>query len=72
MNRHPIELLSLLSGLVFLAFALTYIVGTGLGSPPSPVITLPLLLVGLGGAGLVTAFVAQNRSRRSIAGDDGA
>lgn len=59
MKRHPLELLSLLSGLVFLTFAGSYVVGVGIGSPPRAVFAVPLLLVGLGAAGMTTLIASQ-------------
>ena len=61
MKRHPVELLSLISGLVFFAFALTYIIGATVDFAPHSLVTLPLLPVGLGGAGIAAAIVAQRR-----------
>ena len=61
MKRHPLEPLSLISGVVFLAFALVYLMGESLDITVSPAISLPLLVVGLGGAGIVAAIVGQQR-----------
>lgn len=61
MKRHPVELLSLISGIVFLVFALAYIVGAAMNITLQTQLTLPLLLVGLGAAGIAAAVVAQRR-----------
>lgn len=61
MKRHPVELLSLISGLVFLSFAMTYIVAAAMDLTPHSLLTLPLLFVGLGAAGIAAAIAAQRR-----------
>lgn len=61
MKRHPVELLSLISGLVFLSFAMTYIVGAAMDFTPHTLLMLPLAFVGLGAAGIAAALAAQRR-----------
>ena len=67
MKRHPIEYLSLVSGISFLAFAITYLVAAALGATPSLVVTVPLLVVGLGVAGIAAAIASQRRQSASAA-----
>ncbi len=62
MKRHPLDILSLLLGIVFLLVALVYLVGDVIGSIPGMQITMPLLLAGLGVAGVAGAIAAQQRS----------
>ncbi len=62
MKRHPVELLSLISGTVFLAFAMVYLIGAAVDAYPDPRVSVALLLVGLGGAGLAAALRAQQRA----------
>lgn len=61
MKRHPIEYLSLISGLSFLAFAITYLVASALGATPVFAVTVPLLIIGLGVAGIAAAVASQKR-----------
>lgn len=62
MKRHPVEVLSLGSGISFMIFALAYIIGTAIGSPPNGLIALPLLIIALGASGVAALVVAQRRS----------
>ena len=61
MKRHPLDLLSLLLGVVFLIVALAYVAGDLTDAIPSLQIAMPLMLVGLGVAGVVGAVTAQPR-----------
>lgn len=56
MSRHPIDILSLGSGIMFALFALGYLV---VPSAMSLVVVVPLMLVGLGVFGIAAAVVAQ-------------
>ena len=67
MQRHRIDLFSLLAGLLFVAFAVVYIVGAYTSVHVNVRIALPLLLVWLGIAGLLGAVVAQRRSDEQLA-----
>ena len=67
MRKHPIDLFSLISGLLFTAFAIAYIVGAYTDVRLDARLALPLALVGLGLAGLAGAMVAQRRSDRRLA-----
>ena len=69
MKRHPLDILSLLLGLVFLAVALAYLVGQATGAIPSMLITMPLMLAGLGIAGLVGAVAAMQRMDDRVAAE---
>lgn len=72
MRKHPIDLFSLISGLLFTGFAVAYIVGAYTDLRLDARLALPLALVGLGLAGLAGAMVAQRRSdRRLTEGSEG-
>ena len=66
MRRHPLDVFSLLSGLLILGFALAYLVGAATEYRLDARLAVPLLLVGLGAAGLAGALVAQRRSDRAL------
>ncbi len=70
MRRHPLDVFSLLSGLVVVAFAAVFLVGQYTTIEVDGRLVVPLLLVGLGAAGLAGALVAQRRSDRRLAGSD--
>lgn len=67
MNRHPLDILSLLLGLVFLIVAVAYFAGDLSGLMPSLQVAMPLMLAGLGIAGVVGAVAAQQRSDETTA-----
>ena len=52
MRRHPLDVFSLLSGLLVLGFAVAYLVGAATEYRLDARLAVPLLLVGLGAAGL--------------------
>jgi O-antigen/teichoic acid export membrane protein len=56
MKRHEIDLVSLIAGGVFLLVAVTHLVGAAAGDDPDLAWLLPVLLVGLGLAGLAGAL----------------
>ena len=66
MRRHPLDLFSLISGLLVLGFAFAYLIGAYTEFRLDARLAFPLLLVGLGGAGLAGALVAQRRSDRAL------
>ena len=66
MRRHRLDLFSLLSGLLIVGFAIAYLVGGFTEYRLDGRLAFPLLLVGLGIAGLAGAIVAQRRSDREI------
>ena len=66
MRKHSLDVFSLLSGLVIVAFAVAYIVGAFTDFRLDGRLAFPLLLVGLGVAGLAGALVAQRRSDREL------
>lgn len=66
MRRHPLDVFSLLSGLLVLGFAVAYLVGAATEYRLDARLAIPLLLVGLGAAGLAGALVAQRRSDRAM------
>lgn len=67
MRRHPLDVFSLLSALVILAFAALFVVGQYTSIELDGRLVVPVLLVGLGVAGLAGALVAQRRSDRRLA-----
>ena len=69
MKRHSVEVLSLISGLTFLGFAITYLITGNTAGTATFAIMLPLLLVGLGVAGIAATIVAQ-RSEESLPQSD--
>lgn len=62
MKRHDLDLLSLIAGAVFAAVALTHLVGAATGESLDLGWLAPVVLVGLGVAGLAGAL---HRGRRS-------
>jgi hypothetical protein len=62
MKRHEIDILSLGTGLCFLALAVAYGTGGLGGAAPDARIVWPVVLVVLGITGLASAVVAQLRS----------
>ena len=66
MRRHPLDLFSLLSGLVIVGFAIAYFIGAYIDFRLDARLAFPILLVGLGGAGLAGALAAQRRSDRAV------
>lgn len=71
MRKHPIDLFSLISGLLFTGLAVAYIVGAYTDIRLDARLALPLALVGLGLAGLAGAMVAQRRADRRLTVDEG-
>jgi hypothetical protein len=65
-RRHPLDLFSLLAGLLFFALGLLYVIGEYTTVHVDARLVLPLLLIWLGVSGLVGALVAQNRSDRRV------
>ena len=65
MKRHPVNVFNLISGGALVAFALAYLIGAAFNTTPLATVTLPLLLVGLGAAGIGAAVVAQRKIDRS-------
>jgi cytochrome c oxidase subunit IV len=68
-RKHPIDLFSLISGLLFTGLAVAYIVGAYTDIRLDARLALPLALVGLGLAGLAGAMVAQRRADRRLTAD---
>jgi hypothetical protein len=65
-RRHPLDVFSLLSGMLILGFAVAYLVGAATEYRLDARLAVPLLLVGLGAAGLAGALFAQRRSDRAV------
>ena len=59
MTRHPIDILSLGAGLMFVLFALGYLI---VPASMSLAVVVPLMLVGLGVFGMAGLLVAQRRA----------
>lgn len=66
MRRHSLDLFSLLSGLLIIGFAVAYLIGGFTDYRLDARLAFPLLLVGLGIAGLAGAMAAQRRSDRQV------
>jgi hypothetical protein len=66
-RRHSLDLFSLFAGLIFVGFSVAYVVGAYTTVHVNPKLVVPVLLVGLGIAGLVGAVVGQSRSDRRVA-----
>ena len=67
MRKHPFDLVSCIAGLLFVGFAVAYIVGAYTDIRIDPRLALPLLLVGIGVAGLAGSLLAQHRSNVAVA-----
>lgn len=72
MKRHPLDVLSLLTGIVFLAIAAVYLFADVGDLTPALQVTMPLMIVGLGVAGLVAAVGAQRRNDEVVEARAGA
>lgn len=59
MSKHPIDILSLGTGVMFTLFALGYLL---VPASMELVVVAPLMLVGLGIFGIAAAVVAQSRA----------
>ena len=66
MRKHPLDLVSFLAGLLFTGLAIAYIVGAYADVRLDPRYVFPLVLVGLGIAGLAGSLMAQRRSDREV------
>ncbi|NQU36865.1 MAG: hypothetical protein HQ526_04620 [Actinobacteria bacterium] len=71
MKRHPIEYLSLISGISFLAFAIANLVASAVGATPAIAVTFSLLIVGLCIAGIAAAVASQHRQGVAAAREGG-
>jgi hypothetical protein len=69
MRRHPFDITSLISGLVFAIVAIVYLVGAANDQYIDGRWLLPLALIGLGVAGVAGAITAAARQRRPIRPD---
>ena len=56
MRRHDLDLVSLITGGVFALIAVTHLVGAATGDALDPLWLAPVLLIGLGVAGLAGAL----------------
>ncbi len=66
MRKHSFDLVSCIAGLLFVGFAIAYIVGAYTDIRIDPRLALPLVLVGLGIAGLAASLLAQQRSDKAV------
>jgi hypothetical protein len=66
-RKHSLDLFSLLAGLLVTGFAVAYLIGAYTDIRMDARLVLPLVLVGLGLAGLAGAMSAQRRSDRRLA-----
>jgi hypothetical protein len=69
-KRHPLDIVSLGSGIVFVAFAIAYLAGVALDAAPSGAVTLPLALAGLGIAGIAALVRTDRESGEAAPGQD--
>ncbi len=67
MRRHPIDVFSLIAGLLFASLSISYIVSAYTTWRLDARLIVPLLLVGLGIGGLAAALVAQRRADKRYA-----
>lgn len=71
MSRHRVDVFSLVAGLLFVVLAIGYVVGAYTDLHVDAKVALPLILVGLGVAGLLSAVFAQRRSdQRAVPAPD--
>ncbi|MEI6361382.1 MAG: hypothetical protein WCP95_04555 [Actinomycetes bacterium] len=70
MRKHSFDLVSCIAGLLFVGLAIAYIVGAYTDIRIDPRLALPLVLVGLGVAGLAASLLAQHRSNQAVAEAD--
>jgi hypothetical protein len=66
-RKHPFDLLSFFAGLLFTGLAVAYIVGAYTEIRLDARLVLPMVLVGLGLAGLAASLIAQHRSDNALA-----
>ncbi len=66
MRSHPLDVVSLLMGLLFTGFAAAYAIGEYADVSLDPRYLLPVFLVAIGVAGLVGSLVAQRRADRAL------
>jgi hypothetical protein len=66
-RKHSFDLVSCVAGLLFIGFAIAYIVGAYTDVRIDPRLAVPLVLVMLGLAGLAASLLAQHRSDKAVA-----
>ena len=71
MRKHPIDLTSLLAGLVFVALASVYLLAAATGNHVDASWVLPLALVALGLAGLAGGITRAVRRPEPVASSSG-
>jgi hypothetical protein len=69
-RKHSFDLVSFIAGLLFVGLAVAYTVGAYTDIRIDPRLVLPLVLVGLGLAGLAASLLAQYRSNQRLAAAD--
>jgi ABC-type uncharacterized transport system permease subunit len=65
-RRHSFDLLSCIAGLLFAGLAVAYVVGAYTDVSLDGRLVLPIVLVGLGLAGLAASLLAQHRSNQAV------
>jgi hypothetical protein len=71
MRRHPLDLTSLLAGLVLAGIGVAYLVGAVTDQRLDPRWMLPIALIGLGVAGLAGSLTRGGRDRAELDDTDG-
>ena len=71
MRRHDLDLVSLIAGVVFVLVAVVHVVGVATDDALDPMWIAPVLLVGLGVAGLAGALRGARDEQPGPVGDDG-
>ena len=67
MRRHDLDWVSLIAGLVFLAFSVIYTVVSLTDTSIDGRFVWPIILVALGAAGIATAVTATQRQEKALA-----
>lgn len=62
MRRHELDLVALIAGLIFTGLAVAYVVGAYTDLRLDPRYVFPLVVIGLGVAGLAASIVGQRRT----------
>jgi hypothetical protein len=70
-RRHDLDLVSLITGVVFALVAAAHLVGAATGDALDPLWLAPVLLIGLGVAGLAGALRSSGQADGPAAVEDG-
>ena len=71
MRRHDLDLVSLITGVVFALVAVTHLVAATTGDSLDPLWLAPVLLIGLGVAGLAGALRGMGSGDEPTTADEG-